>query len=156
MKNNRFLLAVCIAVPLLVGGLSALLSGGGMQDFAMLEKPPLSPPGWLFPVVWTVLYVLMGIASYLVLSSQADSMEIQRALSVYFYQLLVNFLWPVFFFDFGWYLFSFFWLLLLWALIVVTIRRFWQISRPAAYLMVPYLLWVTFAGYLNLGIWLLN
>ncbi len=156
MKKKIGTLVIGIAIPLLVGGLSALLSGGGMGVFATLEKPPLSPPGWLFPVVWTVLYTLMGIASWLVFSSGADSGQIRDALMVYFYQLVVNFLWPIFFFDFGWYLFSFFWLLLLWVLIVATIRRFYPISAAAAYLLVPYLLWVTFAGYLNLGIWLLN
>lgn len=156
MKKKIGTLVIGIAIPLVVGGLSALLSGGGMGVFATLEKPPLSPPGWLFPVVWTVLYTLMGIASWLVFSSGADSGQIRGALMVYFYQLVVNFLWPIFFFDFGWYLFSFFWLLLLWALIVATIRRFYPICAAAAYLLVPYLLWVTFAGYLNLGIWLLN
>ncbi len=156
MKIRIKTLVTSIALPLLVGALSAYLSGGGMQTFGEVQKPPLSPPGWLFPVVWTILYTLMGIASYLVQTSGADEQEIFRAQTVYGYQLVVNFFWSIFFFRFEWYLFSFFWLLLLWALIFVTIRLFYRISKPAAYLLIPYLIWVTFAGYLNLGIWYLN
>lgn len=156
MKLNKWLLIKCIAIPIAVGALSGILSGGGMRIFAELNKPPLSPPGWLFPVVWTVLYLLMGISSYLICTSGAEKKEITEAITLYFYQLVVNFLWPIFFFDFGWYLFSFFWLLLLWVMIVLLIKSFGQISKLAAYLLVPYLLWVSFAGYLNLGIWWLN
>ena len=156
MKINRGLLIKCIAIPLLVGVVSSLISGGGMETFKNLNQPPLSPPGWLFPVVWTILYTLMGISSYLILTSEKDKKEIQKALTVYAYQLVVNFLWPTFFFNFGWYLFAFVWLVFLWVLILIMIVQFYQISRPAAYLMIPYLLWVTFAGYLNLAIWWLN
>lgn len=156
MKINRGLLLKCIAVPLLVGVVSALISGGGMETFSRLNQPPLSPPGWLFPVVWIILYTLMGISSYLILTSEKDKKEIQKALTVYAYQLIVNFLWPTFFFNFGWYLFAFIWLVLLWVLILIMIIQFYQISKPAAYLMIPYLIWVTFAGYLNLAIWWLN
>ena len=156
MKSQKKLLIQCIAVPLIVGILSALLSGGGMKIFTELTKPPLSPPGWLFPVVWTILYILMGLASYFVLTSGAEAEQIAAAITVYIYQLMVNFLWPILFFDFKWYLFSFLWLILLWVLIIVTTIRFYGISKTAGYLMIPYLLWVTFAGYLNFGIWYLN
>lgn len=156
MKTKWKTLLKCIAVPLLTGALSALLSGGGMRVFAQLRQPPLSPPGWLFPVVWTILYILMGIASYLVCTSDSGEQEVVRALRVYFYQLLANFLWPVFFFSFRRYFFAFLWLVLLWGLIVIMIKQFYAISETAAYLLVPYLAWVTFAGYLNLAIWLLN
>ena len=156
MKLNKWLLIKCITIPLAVGALAGILSGGGMRKFAELNKPPLSPPGWLFPVVWTVLYLLMGISSYLICTSGAEKKEITEAITLYFYQLVVNFLWPIFFFNFGWYLFSFFWLLLLWVMIVLLIKSFGQISKLAAYLLVPYLLWVSFAGYLNLGLWWLN
>ncbi len=156
MKSDKGTLIKFMAVPLLVGALGAVLSSGGMKIFGSLEKPPLSPPGWLFPIVWTILYIFMGIASYLVYTSGAPQEQISAALTIYLYQLIVNFLWPVFFFDFGWYLFSFFWLALLWLLVFVTYRRFKLISKPAGYLMLPYLLWVSFAGYLNLGIWRLN
>ncbi len=156
MKSQRWTLLKCIAIPLAVGALASFLSGGGMEMFAVLKKPPLSPPGWLFPIVWTILYTLMGLASYYIYTADAPKEQKSDALTIYGYQLVVNFLWPIFFFDFQWYLFSFFWLVLLWVLIIVMIRRFSEISRLAALLCVPYLLWVTFAGYLNLGIWWLN
>ena len=103
---KKGLLFKCIAIPLLVGTIAALLTGGGMEMFEMIEKPPLSPPGWLFPVVWTILYTLMGISSYLILTSGAAQKEIDKAISIYGYQLVVNFLWPTFFFNLEWYLFS--------------------------------------------------
>lgn len=156
MEIRKGTLLKSIGIPLLTGALSALLSGGGMQAFAQMNKPPLSPPGWLFPVVWTILYILMGVASYLILTADADKEEKSDALKIYGYQLAVNFLWSIFFFNFGWYLFSFVWLVLLWVFIFVMIWLFYPISKMAAYLMIPYLIWVTFAGYLNLGIWILN
>lgn len=153
-KTKQFL--ICIAVPLLVGGLSALITRKGMDIFETINKPPLSPPGWIFPVVWTVLFILMGIASYLVLVSVKPQGEINRALTVYGIQLIFNFFWSIFFFNFSLYLFSFIWLVLLWLLILAAIVLFYRISKPAGYLMIPYLLWVTFAGYLNFQIYLLN
>ena len=156
MKSEKWKLVKSIAIPLAVGGLASFLSGGGMETFAAVNKPPLSPPGWLFPVVWTILYILMGVSSYLVSVSDGNPQEREKALALYGYQLVVNFLWPIFFFDFQWYLFSFFWLLLLWVLVFLMIRSFAKVSKTAAYLNIPYLLWLTFAGYLNLGIWWLN
>lgn len=156
MKINWKQLLLSIAIPLLVGALASLFTRNAMMDFELLNKPPLSPPGWLFPVVWTILYTLMGISSYLIKTSGADEKEISDALNIYFYQLVVNFLWSIFFFNFEWYLFSFIWLILLWILIVQMIRHFATISKPAAYLNIPYLIWVTFAGYLNFAIWWLN
>ena len=149
-------LAISIAIPLLVGGISAFISRSGMQSFSQLEQPPLSPPAWLFPVVWTILFILMGIASYLVSVSNTDPTYTDNALTVYGLQLAVNFLWTIFFFRFGWYLFSFFWLLILWGLILLTTLKFGRLSKTAAYLMLPYLVWVTFAAYLNLGVAMLN
>lgn len=156
MKQNRRQLLICIAIPLAAGGLSAWLTRGSMDTFAALNKPPLSPPGWLFPVVWTILFVLMGLASYLVLKSGKPQQKVNRALRLYGIQLGVNFFWSVFFFNLSLYLFSFIWLILLWILILVTTIRFRRLSQPAGMLMLPYLLWVAFAGYLNLGIYLLN
>ena len=149
-------LFLCVAIPLTVGGLSALLTRSGMEQFATLRQPPLSPPGWLFPVVWTLLYTLMGIASCIVLSSGKPRAAVRTALAVYGTQLIVNFFWSIIFFNMERYLFAFGWLLLLWVLILLTILLFRALSKTAARLMVPYLLWVTFAGYLNFGVWLLN
>ena len=132
MNVKKGLLIKCIAIPLAVGVISSLLSGGAMMAFQNLNKPPLSPPGWLFPVVWTILYTLMGISSYLVLTSGAAEQSIYRALTLYGYQLAVNFLWPTFFFNFQWYFFSFLWLILLWVLVLAMIRSFSHISKWAA------------------------
>ena len=156
MKINIPLLIKCILIPLVVGAVSAFLSSDAMMAFDLLNKPALSPPAWLFPVVWTILYTLMGISSYLVLVSDADREEIQNALKIYALQLVVNFLWPTFFFNFQWYLFAFVWLVLLWVLVFIMIWRFKGVSKLAAYHNVSYLLWLTLAGYLNFSIWLLN
>lgn len=156
LKVNKKLLIICLVVPLAVGGLAALLTGGGMDAFKTLNQPPLSPPGWLFPLVWTILYILMGIASYLVLISGAPWQDSSRAILIYAVQLAFNFLWPIFFFGLSAYLFAFVWLVALWLLVLITILLFKRISAAAAYLLIPYLVWVTFAGYLNLGIYLLN
>lgn len=156
MKPNIKLLIKSIALPLLVGLISGLLTRNAMQDFQTLVKPPLAPPGWLFPVVWTILYTLMGISAYLIQTSSADPEVKSDALMIYRYQLIVNFLWPVLFFSFGWYLFAFAWILLLWGLVILMIWDFSKISKTAAYLNIPYLIWLTFAAYLNGAIWWLN
>lgn len=167
MKRNWKTLVICILIPLTVGTVAGLLTMGGMESFQSVNQPPLSPPAWLFPVVWTILYTLMGISSYLIYVSEpqeknslmkntSENTEKSKALSTYGYQLIVNFLWPVFFFNFQWYFFAFLWLVLLWVLVAKMILEFGAISEVAAWLNVPYLLWLSFAGYLNLGIWLLN
>lgn len=156
MKINKLLLIKSIAIPIVVGAVSGFLTRNAMQDFEALNQPPLSPPGWLFPIVWTILYTLMGISAYLIKVADASTEEIDDALTIYRYQLIVNFLWPVFSFNFGWYLFAFVWLILLWILVIFMIRKFYTISKPAAYLNIPYLIWLTFAAYLNLGVWWLN
>ena len=149
-------LIINILVPLLTGGFSAVLTRNSMDTFEKIIKPPFSPPGWLFPAVWTILFILMGISSYLVASSDADKKEKRRALAVYAVQLFFNFFWSIIFFGKGNYLFAFIWLIILWALIIVNSLLFGKISKPAGILLIPYLLWVTFAGYLNLAIYLLN
>lgn len=152
MKINWKKLLICLAIPLAVGGLGALLSGG-MSDYGAMVKPPFSPPGWVFPVVWSILYLLMGYASYRILESGA---EVKKPLILYGLQLFANFAWPLLFFGGGWFLLSFFWLILLWVLIYLTIRAFSKIDETAGNLLIPYILWVTFAAYLNFGIYLLN
>lgn len=152
MRKRDFLISV--AIPLLTGVFASLLSGAGMASFAGMTKPPLTPPGWVFPVVWTVLYTMMGIAAYLVTVTEGEGVD--EALAFYGVQLVANFFWPILFFGFGWYFAAFLWLVLLWLLLWCTIRKFTNISKSAGRLMIPYLLWVTFAGYLNLGVWWLN
>ncbi|OUN25401.1 TspO/MBR family protein [Pseudoflavonifractor sp. An85] len=153
-KLRQFIL--CLAIPLAVGGLSAYLTMGAMAEFEALNKPPLSPPGWLFPVVWTVLFLLMGIASYLVVRADAPQPITKKALIFYGIQLGLNFAWSLLFFNLGLYLVSFFWLILLWCIILLATLQFAAIRRLAGYLMIPYLIWVAFAGYLNFAIYWLN
>lgn len=147
-------LIICLLIPLAVGGLSALLTMQSMEIYGNLNQPPLSPPGFLFPIVWAVLFILMGISSYLIYVS--DNQNKKRALTIYAVQLFFNFVWSLIFFNMQAYLFAFIWLVILWLFIIAMIVSFWKISKPAALLQIPYLLWVTFAGYLNLGIFLLN
>lgn len=156
MRHKLRQLLLCIGIPLAVGGLSAWITRGSMKDFEALNQPPLSPPGWVFPVVWTALFVLMGIASYFVVRSQGAEKMVKRALIFYGIQLGFNFLWSILFFNLGLYLVSFFWLVLLWCLILLTTLQFSALDRRTCWLMLPYLAWVAFAGYLNLGIYWLN
>ena len=153
MKSQFRDLLPFLLFPLAVGAVSALLTTGSMEAFADLTQPPLTPPGWVFPVVWTFLYLLMGFAAFLVVNSCKSG---NNALFFYLLQLFFNFMWSIWFFNCEWYLFSFFWLVALWLLIFATIRSFGMVSPAAANLMLPYLAWVTFAGYLNLGIYFLN
>ena len=153
MRVNWKKLALCLAIPLAVGGLAALLSGGFGQDYASWRQPPLAPPGWLFPVVWTALYALMGWASYLVLEAGGDQ---KKALTLYGAQLLVNFLWPLVFFGLENVGFALVLLVILWVLVLWTIREFSELSEKAGDLMIPYILWLSFALYLNFGIFILN
>lgn len=153
MKIKWKTLIFCIALPIFVGVLASLISRDSMAMFDMIINPKLSPPGWIFPIVWTILYILMGFSSYLVLTSQKN---INSAIKFYLLQLIFNFFWTIWFFNFQLYWFSFLWILVLWILILITILKFYQISEIAAYLMLPYLIWVNFAGYLNLSIAILN
>lgn len=155
MKPDYKKFLLCILIPLAVGGLSALLTQNSMRNFEQVVQPPLSPPAILFPIVWTLLYILMGITSYLILQ-EPQTYQTRTALFAYGLQLFFNFFWSILFFNLEMYFVSFLWLIILWALIALTILLFSQISKPATYLMIPYLLWVTFAGYLNFGIFLLN
>lgn len=156
MKCNWKRLILCLLIPLGVGGLSALLSMEGMKAFSALNQPPLSPPAWVFPIAWTILYLLMGLASYLVVTEELGSGRRSPALFYYAAQLVFNFFWSLLFFRLSAFLLAFFWLIALWVLILVTLILFFRVRKAAGWLMLPYLLWVTFAGYLNLGIFLLN
>ena len=127
-----------------------------MKIYETIQKPMISPPAWIFPVVWTVLYTLMGISVYLILTSKGEKEEIKDAIAIFVYQLIVNLTWPILFFNFQWYFVSFLWILLLIFLVASMIRSFWKLSKPAAYLNIPYLLWLCFAAYLNFTIWWLN
>ena len=146
-----------IAIPLIVGGLSAWLIRDGMTRYNNMAKPALSPPSWLFPIVWTILFILMGIGSAIVWQNREQDPEAAgAALRIYGAQLVVNFFWSIIFFNMQAYLFAFIWLVLLWLMIIIMIIEFRKTSPAAAWLQLPYLLWVTFAGYLTFAVWLLN
>lgn len=148
------ILAIVLAEA--VGALSGWLTREGMKAFTdTVAQPPLSPPPILFPIVWTILYALMGYGSARIWLS-APSPERSRALNLYAAQLIVNFFWSLIFFNAQAFGFAFFWLLLLWALVLVMILAFDKVDPLSAKLQVPYLIWLTFAAYLNLGVWYLN
>lgn len=147
--------AVSIAVAEVIGGVSALFTSLGMEAYKLAEKPTLTPPEIVFPIVWTILYALMGISAARIWMSPPTK-ERNHGLIVYAVQLLFNFLWSIFFFNLQAYGFSFFWLLALWALVLSMIIIFNRTDRLASLLQIPYLLWLTFAAYLNLLVWLLN
>ena len=155
MKFDWKKLLIALTIPLAVGGLSGLVSGG-MSEYAQLNRPPLSPPGWVFPVVWLVLYLLMGYASYRIYTSDAPAEYKKQAFFLYGAQLVLNFLWSPVFFGLQWRLAAFAVLIALWIMVALTLRAFSKIDETAADLLLPYILWITFAAYLNLGTYLLN
>ena len=143
-------------IALAVGGLSALLSMDAMAAYdTAVVKPALTPPGWVFGVVWPMLYALMGISAARIWLSK-DSEAKSKGLNLYVAQLIVNFFWSLIFFNAQAFGFAFFWLLLLWALVLLMILQFSKVDKKAALLQIPYLVWLTFAAYLSLGVWILN
>lgn len=139
-----------------VGILSGILSRNGTQLYGEnVLKPALSPPAILFPIVWTILYALMGIGAARI-AAAPDSLARSRALNVFAIQLIVNFFWSLVFFNAQAFGLAFFWLLFLWVLIIVMIFLFYGVDKTAALLQIPYFVWVTFAAYLNYGVWQLN
>ncbi len=144
---NKSALAISILIPLAVGSLSALISGN-MSIYSSLNKPFLSPPTYIFPIVWTILYILMGISSYIIFVS--GNVNSTKALKIYALQLFFNFCWSI------QYLLAFIWLILLIILIIIMIQRFYEINTFAAYLQIPYLIWCIFAAFLNYIILMMN
>lgn len=151
---KRFLISV--AIPLSVGGLSALITKDNMNLYSKIVTPTFTPPGWLFPVVWTILYLLMGVSLYIIWNSEVDVYKKIRAFGIFAIQLSLNFIWSPIFFNMQWFLVALMVLVLLWLFTFGMILSFYNISKIAGILQIPYLLWLTFAGYLNLAIYLLN
>lgn len=141
-----------ILIPVVVGGIVGLLISKSI-DYNSLVQPPLSPPSFIFPIVWSILYVLMGI-SYGILKSK-DLVDSKINL-IYYSQLLINALWSIIFFVFKWRLFAFIWIILLDVLIIKLVIQFYQKDKTSGMLQIPYVLWVLFASYLNFGVYLLN
>ncbi len=146
-----------LIIALGTGGLSALFTSGSMGIYQKIIRPPLSPPSIVFPIVWTVLFTLMGISAAMIYNTDsATKRERNSALLTYGISLVFNFFWSIIFFNMQMYLFAFIWLLGLWFFILKTMLKYYKINKIAAYLQIPYLLWVTFAGYLTFAIWYLN
>ena len=146
-----------IAIPLAVGGLSALITKDSMDMFDKINQPFLSPPSWLFPVVWTVLYILMGVSIGMIYESNSGTKEDKKkAFVLYGLNLTVNFFWSIIFFNFQAFLIAFLWLILLIFIIMKMITAFNKIKPAAAYLQIPYIVWCCFASYLTASIWLMN
>ena len=141
-----------ILIPLILGGLVGFFISGSM-DYDTLVKPALAPPAFIFPIVWTILYTLMGV-SYGILKS--NSLLDGNTKFLYYLQLIVNLLWPIFFFVFKWRFFSFVWIIILVLLVIAMIAEFYSKNKVAGLLQIPYLLWLLFATYLNLSTYLLN
>ena len=139
-------------LPLIGGAIVGLIISGYM-DYSDMIKPPLSPPGIVFPIVWTILYILMGISYFLATKDNEDNKELDQ---IYLLQLLVNFLWPIIFFVLEMYFTAFLWIILLIILVIVMIKELLKNNKISGYLQIPYLIWLLFATYLNLGITLLN
>ena len=143
---------VNIAVALAVGGLSSILTNEGQKSFnELFMQSPLPPPSWVFPVVWTVLYILMAVGYTLVRNKGENCGQ-----KLYRIQLLFNFVWPILFFNFNLFLFSFIWLVALLILVILMAKEFYGCVRIAGLLQIPYILWLLFAGYLNFVVFLLN
>lgn len=156
MKKHTKIILLSILIAESTGALSAWLTREGMKTFTnMIAQPPLSPPPLLFPIVWSILYALMGYGSAKIWMS-APSLDRTRGLVLYASQLVFNFFWSLIFFNIQAFGFSFFWLLTLWGLVLLMTLAFRKADPLAAKLQIPYLLWLTFAVYLNLGVWYLN
>ena len=143
-----------LLISLGVGALSAIITSGSMDVYKYLVKPPLSPPSIVFVIIWPILYILMGISSYIIYESKDINSD--KALKVYAIQLLFNFVWPILFFLLGYRFISFIWIIALLITIVIMIIKFYKINKLSAYLQLPYLFWTLFACYLNIGFYILN
>ncbi len=153
MKKYKKLI-IAILIPLAVGGLAALLSSPAMSIYSSMNQPPLAPPSWLFPVVWTILYILMGISSYRIYKGCCDLRE--SGLTAYAVSLILNFLWPVLFFLAEAFWVAFVCILLLDASVIATAVYYRRCDKYAFYMQIPYIAWVLFATYLNFAIAILN
>lgn len=147
---------ISLALPVVTGLISAALTSKTMEKYAFMSKPPLSPPAPVFPIAWTILYIMMGISLYLVLVTRSNNGLKGMAVLLFILQLAMNFSWSIIFFNLEMYLFAFIWLIGMMIVVIVCAFKFADINKAAAYLLIPYILWLIFASYLNMGAYLLN
>ncbi len=153
-KRNLTDMLIWIISAEIVGALSAIFSGGFSDFFEKYKEPPLLPPAWLFPVVWTILYALMGFSAYII--STTENPGKSKALAIYWTQLVINFSWSIVFFRFEALWASFAVIIVLLALIIYMVITFSKINKFAAQINIPYIVWVVFASYLNFVTALIN
>lgn len=158
MKTNSFFkLIIAIMVSELAGIIGSVFTMSAIPNwYATLIKPVLNPPSWIFGPVWTTLYALMGISAFLIWRNGLNRSDIRKALSVFGLQLILNALWSIVFFGLQSPAWAFVNIVAMWIVIIWTMILFYKISKPAMWLLLPYILWVSFAGYLNYSIWMLN
>lgn len=150
--KNKWILAKNSLLPLILGGIIGVIISQFM-DYEILQKPPLSPPGFIFGIVWSVLYLLMGIAYGILIYKGQSNKEISK---IYWTQLIVNLIWPILFFVFKARLFSSIWIIILLILVTNMILKFYKANKIVGYSQILYLLWIIFATYLNIGVYILN
>lgn len=153
MKINWKKLILIIIITFVIGSFFSIFTMNNMDTFKELSKP-INVPAIVFPIVWSVLYLLMSISCYIIIES--NNREKDKAVIWYAIQLVINSLWSLIFFGFGTYLLSFIWIILLLIAVMIMLLKFYNINKVSAYINIPYLLWILFAGYLNLGIYFLN
>lgn len=151
---NYVALIICVAIPLVIGFVSSMLTRNAQEAFGRMAKPPLAPPSWVFPVAWSILYIVMGIACYLIYMSTNPCKN--AALMLYAIQLIMNFFWCIIFFRSGTYWLAAAWLLIMWLVILMLFLFVRHVSKGAFFLFIPLLVWCTFAMYLNVGVAILN
>ena len=144
---------ISILIPNAIGFIGGLI-GNSSNGFKDMIKPNFTPPSIVFPIVWVILFTLMGISTYIIYKSHSN--EKKNAFIIYGVQLIANALWNLFFFRLKWYLFAFFWVLLLIVLVIYMINSFYKVNKISAYLQIPYLLWLIFAAILSYNVYLLN
>ena len=145
-------LIINLLISLGIGGLASFVTRDSMNIYSYIVLPPLAPPSWIFPVVWTILYILMAISATIVYNNSPNA----SALTLYALQLIVNFIWPILFFNGRMFSAAFICLIVLWILVLWMIVKFYKVRPVAAYLQIPYLIWLTFALYLNWNVFVLN
>lgn len=156
MKKMKWMKIVLIISPILIGICSSILTREMMLEYGSLNKPFLAPPKILFPIAWTILYILMGAAAALIYSKPEMSSYRSIGLTLHVVQLILNFFWSIIFFNMKMYKFAFVWLVILWLVVFSMMMNYKKISNTAFFLNIPYIVWLTFAGYLNLAIAILN
>ena len=156
MARSKLVKILLIVLPMLVGLGSWYISKDGLLIYNAMQKPPLSPPGMVFSIAWTILYLLMGIASAIVYTNEDKVQERNLGLTLHFIQLILNFFWSIIFFNLGNYVFALIWLILLWLAVLAMISAYKKVSQTAYILNIPYICWLTFAAYLNLAVAIMN